>query len=97
MTASVEFTDEVELEDIQHALKQMPFHPKYITHVYHPYTYPIQRTGDREMLRDIKEYLSLHGLYLVGRFAEWEYFNMDMAMASAMDTVRVIKNREKSC
>ena len=37
------------------------------------------------------EYLSSLGIYSVGRFAEWQYYNMDVCMKRAMDVADVIK------
>ena len=31
------------------------------------------------------------GLFLLGRFAEWEYYNMDVAMGAAMDLCKTIR------
>ena len=35
----------------------------------------------------ISEYLSEIGMYTLGRFGEWEYYNMDMCIKSALDLV----------
>ncbi len=87
MTATIEFTDFISKDDIIENLNKIPFSPKYITHNYEEYTYPIQDKNTKELIIKIKNYLSKDGIYLVGRFAEWEYFNMDMAIGSAMDLV----------
>ena len=42
------------------------------------------------MIKQLKTVLAGRGIYLCGRFAEWEYFNMDAAIASAMATVKGI-------
>lgn len=84
MTGTIEFTDEINVEDIKAQLEKMPYHPKYLTHRYHKYTYPIQHKNTRAMIQGVKDLLAKHNVYLCGRFAEWEYFNMDAAMASAM-------------
>ncbi len=88
MTATVEFTDYLSKEIIEDNLKKILLHPKYITHNYEKYTYPIQNAQTRELITAIKAKLSKSEIYLVGRFAEWEYFNMDMAIGSAMDLVK---------
>ena len=36
------------------------------------------------MISALSDRLAASGLYLTGRFALWEYFNMDVAMASAL-------------
>ena len=84
-TATVEFTDEVTIDEIKRQLALMPYHPKYLTHHFSPYTYPIQHHETRSMIAALKERLRSFDVYLCGRFAEWEYFNMDAAMASAME------------
>lgn len=84
MTGTVEFTDEMEKEEIIRQLEKMPFHPKYITHNFSCLTYPIQGSETRTIVRSLRERLAGEGLFLCGRFAEWEYYNMDKAMESAM-------------
>lgn len=71
-------------DEISRQLKLMPFHPKYLAHHYSQYTYPIQHRNTRAMIEMLKRYLEPFHIKLVGRFAEWEYYNMDAAMASAI-------------
>lgn len=87
MTATIEFTDYISKDDIIDNLNHVSFHPQYITHNYEEYTYPIQDKSTRNLITHIKSELSKDGIYLVGRFAEWEYCNMDVAIGSAMDLV----------
>lgn len=84
-TGTIEFTDYMSYEDILHQLKLIPLQPQYITHRFNPTTYPIQKLGTREMISALKKKLSESNLFLCGRFAEWEYFNMDKAMESALN------------
>ena len=83
-TCTIEFTGPKCSEEIMAQLRCMPYSPSYITHNYFKYTYPIQNASTRRMVLEIKNYLRGQGISLVGRFAEWEYFNMDAAMYSAM-------------
>ena len=85
MTGTIEFTDEISKEDIIEQLGRMPFSPKYLTHNYEKYTYPIQDKNTRTMISSLKKILEPYGIYLCGRFAEWEYSNMDVCMGSALD------------
>ena len=84
MTATIEFTDSISRDEIVRQLPYIPFSPRYITHCYNPYTYPIQHADTRSMISALSDRLAASGLYLTGRFALWEYFNMDVAMASAL-------------
>ena len=85
MTCTVEFTDEMAEDEIKRQLELMPYHPRYLTHHFSRYSYPIQHGQTRQMIADLKKALNPHSIKLVGRFAEWEYFNMDAAIGSAMD------------
>lgn len=85
MTGTVEFTDYINKEDILENLKKIPFTPKYLTHHYEKFTYPIQNTTTREMIDSLRMVTEKDGFYLLGRFAEWEYYNMDAAIGAALD------------
>ena len=91
ITATVEFTDAISEEAILENLKRIPLHPKYIAHKYNQYTYPIQQKDTREMIAALKKDLAENGFYMTGRFADWEYYNMDAAMAAAMKTIEKMK------
>lgn len=88
ITATIEFTDEISKEDILENLSRIPLHPKYIDHKYNKYTYPIQDADTRDMIKQLKAILAPCGFYFTGRFADWEYYNMDVAIGAAMDLSR---------
>ena len=90
ITATVEFTDEISKEEILNNLKKIPLHPKYLTHQYNQYTYPIQNENTRNMIKELKKSLSHFNFYFTGRFVDWEYYNMDAAISAAMQTARLI-------
>ena len=87
MTGTVEFTDYISKEDILDNLSRIPYHPRYLTHHYEQTTYPIQKDNTREMIHSLKNTLAPQGLYLLGRFSEWEYYNMDVAIGAAIDLI----------
>lgn len=91
ITATIEFTDKVKKDEIIDNLKQIPLHPIYITHKYNRYTYPIQDKDTRDMISSLKQELAKIGFFMTGRFADWEYYNMDVAMNAAMETIDNIK------
>lgn len=90
ITATIEFTDEIDKMDILNNLRCIPLNPKYIDHTYNKYTYPIQNADTRSMIKNLKLELAPYGFYFTGRFANWEYYNMDVAIGSAMDLVKSI-------
>lgn len=85
ITATIEFTDEINKEDILSNLKIIPLNPQYLDYKYNQYTYPIQDKYTRLLIKKIKETLSPLSFFLTGRFADWEYYNMDAAIGAAMD------------
>ena len=87
LSATIEFTDYVPHEEIMVNLSKMPLNPKYITHEYNKYTYPIQSGDTRSMILELKDALAPLNFYMTGRFADWEYYNMDNAMGAAKDLV----------
>jgi len=91
MTGTVEFTDEISEGSIRMNLEKMPLRPQYITHQYNQYTYPIQDAYTRQMVFDLKKELAPYSFFFTGRFADWEYYNMDVAIDAAMKTCDMIK------
>lgn len=91
-TATVEFTDHVDKNKIVDNLKLLPFSPQYITHRYTEYTYPIQSVDTRKVIDSFKRKLESQQFFLLGRFAEWEYYNMDTAIGAAMSLSEKIIN-----
>ena len=86
-TATVEFTEKLSKEEILEQLQRIPFSPRYLTHRYTPCTYPVQDGKTRNIIEAAKASLEPYNIYLLGRFAEWEYYNMDAAMEAAMNLV----------
>ncbi len=87
ITATIEFTDEISKEEILENLQRIPLNPKYLDHRYNKFTYPIQDANTRTLIKNIKTDLAPYGFYFTGRFADWEYYNMDVAIGAAMDLV----------
>jgi len=83
-TCTVEFTDYLSENDIADNLRKMPFSPKYIAHNYEKYTYPIQDKETKNVISELKAVTEKENVFLLGRFAEWEYYNMDAAIKAAM-------------
>lgn len=90
ITATIEFTDFISKEDILDNLKRIPLHPKYLDHKYNQYTYPIQYSNTRTIINNLKNELAPTDFYFTGRFADWEYYNMDVAIGAAMDLCKKI-------
>ncbi|MDR2038787.1 MAG: NAD(P)-binding protein [Bacteroidales bacterium] len=90
-SVTIEFTDYIEQDAILENLSRIPYAPEYITHQYTQYTYPLQTADTRKIINGMKDILEQQGIYLLGRFAEWEYYNMDAAMGAAIDLNKRIR------
>lgn len=90
LTGTIEFTDYISNENIMTNLKKMPFNPQYITHSYNEYTYPIQDKNTRFLISELKRKLEPLGFFFTGRFADWEYYNMDVAIGASNDMCKRI-------
>jgi len=92
-SATVEFTGYIHYDAILENLEKLPFSPKYIAHQYTQYTYPVQTENTRTIIQKLKDQLEKQEVYLLGRFAEWEYYNMDAAMGAAIDLSKRINHK----
>ncbi|NPA36102.1 MAG: NAD(P)-binding protein [Chlorobi bacterium] len=89
-SCTVEFSGNTPLEEMKKTISKLPGNLEIVDHNYEPNSYVIQQNGDRDKIKSLKKELAEYNFHLVGRFAEWEYFNMDKAIESAMNTVAAI-------
>ena len=85
LTGTIEFTDYIDENEIRENLKRIPFSPNPVASRFTPYTYPIQHPDTGKMVSSLKAELKKHNFYMTGRFADWEYYNMDAAVGAAID------------
>ncbi|MBR5894128.1 MAG: NAD(P)-binding protein [Akkermansia sp.] len=83
-TATLEFTNPLSKEEILAQLDKLPVSVRYISHRYTHYTYPVQTNETSKIISAVKDKMKPLNMYLLGRFAEWEYYNMDAAISAAM-------------
>lgn len=84
-TCVVEFSGKQDSLTIQKELKLLPGNLKPLAYNYEPNSYIIQNKSTRKDIALIKSRLKIYGIHLLGRFAEWEYYNMDKCIEAAMD------------
>jgi protoporphyrinogen oxidase len=82
-TCVVEFSGKVSLEEMKEEIKKLPGNLTSITHNYEPNSYVIQDHRTREVINTAKVIFEQNNIFLLGRFAEWEYYNMDKAVEAA--------------
>ena len=68
-------------------IKGLPGNLRVLDMNYEANSYVIQTGGVREKIDLIRSKLRKYRIFPVGRFAEWEYYNMDAAIDSAMNCV----------
>lgn len=84
-TATIEFSEPMSRQQIEEQLARIPLAPRYLAHHYEAYTYPLQTLATKPLIAALKKELEPKHFYLLGRFAEWEYYNMDAAIGAALD------------
>ena len=63
----------------------LPYNIKVLDYNFEPLSYIVQSKKTRTKVNLIKETLDKENFHLLGRFAEWEYYNMDTAINAAMN------------
>ncbi|MDI3318626.1 protoporphyrinogen/coproporphyrinogen oxidase [Pinibacter soli] len=94
-TCVVEFSGKVDYEEMCAVIGQLPGHLSPLAHNYEPNSYVIQDHRTRPEIAAAKKVLAAEGIYLLGRFAEWEYYNMDKAVEAAFALNDVILGKNK--
>lgn len=88
-TCTVEFSGILSDEEMKQALLHLPGHLEPIAFNKEPNSYVIQQHNTRILISNLKDTLQDEKFYLLGRFAEWEYYNMDKAIEAAMNLVDI--------
>ena len=90
-TCVVEFSGNCSIEEMKVELSNMPGNLVPIAFNYEPNSYVINTFETRTIVNSIKSRLEADGFFLLGRFAEWEYYNMDKCIEAAFRTVERIE------
>jgi protoporphyrinogen oxidase len=95
-TCVVEFSGFLDECAARKEAESLPGILSVISYNHCPSTYIIQDSSTRTLIRDIKERLKVLGIHLTGRFAEWEYYNMDTAMDAAISIAEYVLEKTAS-
>jgi protoporphyrinogen oxidase len=82
-SCTVEFSGICTHEEMKEELNHLPGNLRLIDYNQEVNSYVIQDNRTRTLIKSYKEFLASFGIYLLGRFGEWEYYNMDKAMEAA--------------
>lgn len=86
-TCTIEYSGFMEKEELKSELNKLPFNPKFIAYNYCKNSYIIHNKNTKKLINNLKSELRKNKIFCCGRFAEWQYYNMDTAIKSAMRTV----------
>jgi protoporphyrinogen oxidase len=89
-TCVVEFSGNHGEAEMIKELALLPGNLKPLAFNYEPNSYIIQHPDTRSKIGTLKKLLKKYNIYLLGRFAEWEYYNMDKAIESAMELSSIL-------
>jgi protoporphyrinogen oxidase len=89
----VEFSGKCEIEFMNAELELLPGNLKPIAYNYEPNSYIIHNKETRATVAKAKELLAKYNIFLLGRFAEWEYHNMDRCIETALDLSKNLNSR----
>lgn len=83
-TCVVEFSGEYSYDFMCEEVKKLPGNLQPLDWNYEPNSYIVHDHQSAASLALARQSLNEEGIYLLGRFAEWEYYNMDKAIEAAM-------------
>jgi protoporphyrinogen oxidase len=90
-TCVVEFSGQYTEAAVKEELIHLPGNLKMLAYNYHPNSYIIHEQNTNNLVQSVKTELAPLGIHLLGRFAEWQYYNMDKCIESAMSLADKIK------
>jgi protoporphyrinogen oxidase len=86
----VEFSGKEYKDVMVNDLRKLPGNLEPIVFNYEPNSYVIQDAKTREVVSSLKSKLSPLNFHLLGRFAEWEYYNMDKCIEGGMKLIKFL-------
>lgn len=84
-TCVVEFSGYHSKETVLKELPRLPGNLELIAQNFEPNSYIIHEMDTADKMRKVQEKLLLYNVHLLGRFAEWKYYNMDKCIESAIE------------
>lgn len=89
-TCVVEFSGNYSFDFMCEEVKKLPGNLKPLDWNHEPNSYILHNHETADLLRKASLSLKSEGIFLLGRFAEWEYYNMDKAIEAAMQIEKEI-------
>lgn len=89
-TCVVEFSGKMEYEDMISEIKKLPGNLSPIKYNYEQNSYIIHNFETKKIIDQTKKILKEENIHLLGRFAEWEYYNMDKCIEAALNLAETL-------
>jgi len=83
-TCTIEYSGQLSKEEMGLEIMKLPFAMKPIAYNYCPNSYIIHDPSTASLMNEFTALLARRGIFCCGRFAEWQYYNMDAAISSAL-------------
>jgi protoporphyrinogen oxidase len=84
-TCVVEFSGHHAESEILKELKLLPGNLKALAFNYEANSYILHRPDTKVKVQTLKTLLEKYSIHLLGRFSEWEYYNMDKCIEGALE------------
>jgi protoporphyrinogen oxidase len=84
-TCTVEYSGHLSEDEMLREVMSLPFDMQPVAYNYCERSYIIHDEKTECLMDATINRLAEHGIFCCGRFAEWQYYNMDAAIASAFD------------
>jgi protoporphyrinogen oxidase len=91
-TCVVEFSGIYDRATMLKEINKLPGNLKPIEMNYEKNSYIIHQENTRNCINNVKLLLEKYNIFLLGRFAEWEYFNMDKCIEGALSLSYKLKS-----
>jgi protoporphyrinogen oxidase len=90
LTCVVEFSGHRDRAEMERHVARLPGNMRALDHNHEPNSYVVQYPDTRDRIGAARRLLANRNFYLAGRFAEWEYHNMDKAIEAAMAAAALV-------
>ena len=91
----LEVVGEHSREEMEKFALKDPFIKEIIDYNVSDYAYVVFDENYNQSTQIIKDYIEEKGLYTVGRFGEWQYYNMDVCIKKAIDLSERIQYKKR--
>jgi protoporphyrinogen oxidase len=91
-TCTVEYSGYLCEDEMRCEVSKLPFAMQPIAYNYCENSYIIHDQATASLMQKATTVLASHGIFCCGRFAEWQYYNMDAAISSAFNVASQLAN-----